>query len=498
MRRFASFWLALSLSLVAVAQPPRAGAETSDAMPAPIKPPPGVTREQIEKHNTMAKLVHQAYVDIKARRWYSADAELKDALAVDPTCVEAHLDLVVVFCAMQKYDEAASEADCVIKLEPRTPRGYMSKAAVLEERGDLKGALTVMEKIIQQFPQMPDLALQKSKVALLKKELANESIVSKKGANCSEDFFDFVTTGGVKKWTPDKFPLKVHVPTDQEAAQVSGYKPEFGVALKEAFNTWQIDSSEQVRFEFVDNAADAAIDCQWVSDSTKLTNSSEAGEARVKASPLTGIEHADIKLLTVAVGKNAWKTPSTSDVEQVCLHEIGHALGLSGHSPNAQDIMYPSEELSADARKLTERDLRTLAHLYDPQVVPSARPGSVEDVATLNAQGIELAKQGDYTGAMQKFESAYKYDPKSQPLKQNISWCLSKRAADLAKDGDYQAALSFLQRALAMQGERGDVTMRTNIMHNLVIVYKRLDRPADAQAAEDSLQKLTMEKPAKP
>jgi predicted Zn-dependent protease/Tfp pilus assembly protein PilF len=498
MRHYAPFWLAFSFCLLGVVQMPKALAETGDAMPAAVQPPPGVTREQIEKHNTMARLVHQAYVDIKASRWYSAEEELKQSLALDPKCVEAHLDRVVVLCAMQKYDEAGSEADTVIKLEPHTHRGYMSKAAVFEERGDLKGAVTLIEKVIAQFPQLPDTALYKSKVVLLKKELANEAVAHQKGTSSADDFFDFVTTNGVKKWTPDKFPLKVHMPTDEEASQVTGYKPEFGAALKDAFNTWQTDSSEQVRFQFVDNSADAGIDCQWISDSSKLTNSSEAGEARVKASPLTGIEHADIRLLTVAVGKNAWKTPSATDIKQICLHEIGHALGMSGHSPNPQDIMYPSEELSADARNLTDRDLKTLAHLYQPEVVPSARPGSVEDVASLNAQGVELAKQGDYTGAMQKFETAYKYDPKSQPVKQNMSWCLSKRAADVAQEGDYQAALSFLQRALAMQGDRGDLTMRTNIMHNLVIVYKRLDRPADAQATEDSLQKLTMDKPAKP
>lgn len=50
------------------------------------------------------------------------------------------------------------------------------------------------------------------------------------------------------------------------------------------------------------------------------------------------------------------------DVHRVLLHEMGHALGLGGHSPRPGDIMYPS--ISQAGRGLSERDRATLAALY--------------------------------------------------------------------------------------------------------------------------------------
>lgn len=53
--------------------------------------------------------------------------------------------------------------------------------------------------------------------------------------------------------------------------------------------------------------------------------------------------------------------PSEITLETVALHELGHALGLWGHSDYEGDAMYPM----ASRRTLSARDVRTIRELYD-------------------------------------------------------------------------------------------------------------------------------------
>ena len=52
------------------------------------------------------------------------------------------------------------------------------------------------------------------------------------------------------------------------------------------------------------------------------------------------------------------------DVYATVLHEMGHALGLGGHSPHPEDIMYKSTSGTA-ASGLSSRDRATLTLLYE-------------------------------------------------------------------------------------------------------------------------------------
>ena len=53
---------------------------------------------------------------------------------------------------------------------------------------------------------------------------------------------------------------------------------------------------------------------------------------------------------------------SLTDLYTTVLHEMGHALGLMGHSPDPGDIMYPG--MTPEQAGLSARDRATLTALY--------------------------------------------------------------------------------------------------------------------------------------
>lgn len=80
-------------------------------------------------------------------------------------------------------------------------------------------------------------------------------------------------------------------------------------------------------------------------------------------------------------------TGMESDQTRVVVHELGHALGIHGHSDVEPDVMFPTLTLR---NVITERDLNTLFWLYrDTQsgVVSSSRSVGEEVTSTISCGG---------------------------------------------------------------------------------------------------------------
>ena len=72
-------------------------------------------------------------------------------------------------------------------------------------------------------------------------------------------------------------------------------------------------------------------------------------------------------LIHVAVGP-ANSPVSLDHIQHVVRHEIGHAIGLQGHSPHPGDLMYPS--LDRGASTISPRDIATLKNLFPCKTQP--------------------------------------------------------------------------------------------------------------------------------
>jgi tetratricopeptide (TPR) repeat protein/predicted Zn-dependent protease len=174
-----------------------------------------------------------------------------------------------------------------------------------------------------------------------------------------------VSDGKCFRWSADKMPIRVYI---YPGAGTTDYRDSFARVLADSFSVWQKGAESRVSFWIVQDPAQADITCDWTSNPATIQNAGGGGEGGL--TKLSGqaepdghnvkIVRARISLLTKPRGA---MPISDDEMKKVCLHEIGHALGLNGHSNDNHDVMFFSESPSVWPA-LTKRDKATICRLY--------------------------------------------------------------------------------------------------------------------------------------
>jgi tetratricopeptide (TPR) repeat protein len=154
----------------------------------------------------------------------------------------------------------------------------------------------------------------------------------------------------------------------KEPENVRNYRPEYKAIVCQAFKDWSDALDGKIQFGLVPRPDSAKIWC-------KFTNN-EGDKFSADAAAQTGYGDAWTLQRRLILLR-----PSEIDVQQIAdddmrgksLHEIGHALGLHGHSPNPKDIMF---WLTVGGHELSDRDVATMRRLYrlQPKVTDSEVP----------------------------------------------------------------------------------------------------------------------------
>ncbi len=153
----------------------------------------------------------------------------------------------------------------------------------------------------------------------------------------------------------------------------SNIPAEYYDVVQRSLNEWSA-STQSVRFSIVKDKKNADVDINWVVSSDNI-DSLENGSTRVACADRR-ISHATISIQVVddpqtmsiqVINAHLYKSPEA--IHRACLHQIGHAMGISKHSCNSADVMYCSEPFSFENIGPTARDAKTIKTAYSASLL---------------------------------------------------------------------------------------------------------------------------------
>jgi len=235
---------------------------------------------------------------------------------------------------------------------------WLTLGGVYQWVAEVDEAIKFYQEYLSRFPNGSEAHKISNLVKGLEGEQKKQLTLSQSDLSSPDDYYVNVTSQGKLRWPSSRMPLRIYI---HPSSNIQGYKPVFDDILRQAFLDWSDASSGRIKFAFTQDSKQNDIACSWTSDARKFVNSAEAGETRVFTNS-SGIAKGTIKLLTLPLSADLPLTDNRLRI--ICLHEIGHVLGLAGHTTNPEDIMFYSSSIVDRHRELSHRDSNTIVRLY--------------------------------------------------------------------------------------------------------------------------------------
>jgi predicted Zn-dependent protease len=178
------------------------------------------------------------------------------------------------------------------------------------------------------------------------------------------DYFEHITKDGVARWPKKALPIKVYITPGDDT---HNYRDTYRQAIVTSFNDWTKASNYRLSWRLVAKKDDANIICKWVSKKEDLPvhKHKEQGVTHFASILKTKtdehwLEKVEITICTSNIYTR--RALKTEDVFNIARHEVGHALGITGHSNSKTDVMFPT--MSRKLMPVSMRDTGTINHLY--------------------------------------------------------------------------------------------------------------------------------------
>jgi tetratricopeptide (TPR) repeat protein/predicted Zn-dependent protease len=305
-------------------------------------------------------LVEHGQALVSQGKFADARNVFEQAVREQPNFAPAHFYLGYTLAQTGQCMNAIGEFNRCLQLDPSTKEAVLNIGSNYQSLGDAANAITWYEKYIRENPSSPKVADLRQRISGLRQQAKQPG--NEPGAASQNDYLASAASGG--RWFHwMRFPVRVCI---AGGAGVGGYRDSFSKLLIESFSMWAQGSENRLAFALVNDPSQAEIYCTWTDNPNQVAEGGravEGGLTKLSGQPQMngdiGIANARMILLT-----NRGGTPlSDDDMRKVCLHEVGHALGINGHSSNNSDVMFYTESPTVWPA-LTNRDKATICGLY--------------------------------------------------------------------------------------------------------------------------------------
>ena len=252
--------------------------------------------------------------------------------------------------------------------------------------------------------------------------------------------------GKVMRWHDQ---TKIIYVTFQPAKSDAGWKTNDNSVVKDAFLSWQQALNNRIKFAFTNDPKLTDIQVNWIKNGYQT----EVGNQGVQISSSEHIfTNADINLSL----NNQGHPFTTAEIKYMALHEIGHALGIKGHSPNTNDIMNAQMPATV-AQQYTENvalsanDKATIQQLYNSKAAITNPLGAhllgYRQFLYYERLADNDYKRQSYKQAFNKFMTASAFYSNDTEINYFIGI-----SAYFAKD--YALAVRYLNKQMTLKGKR--------------------------------------------